>query len=311
MANDKPLEIVFYIHGVSPNRDGASHTSSYKTLHEGIRQAGVHADFPGEFGGAEWGWNFDGGEADSHKALTEAQKQLGDEVLPLISAAKDFTLNPARLLVNGLRSLVFFGFGDMFYYVSADGKRAVRREVARQILEHVNGRLGGHERPISLTLLGHSAGSVIAFDFLYYLFNRRSHDFLKDGSDEATQQGIQWLRQLAQSGRLQVRRLITFGSPISLVAFRSDALVEITGRGEKLRSEDYGLTSQVENHAAPTGARWINLWDKDDPIAWPIAPVMDSQLAQDVYVDVSCRVSAAHDAYWKSPKVHKKIASMW
>lgn len=311
MANENPLEIVFYIHGVSPNRHGGMHTDCYEALHEGIRQAGVHADFPSEFGGAEWGWNFDDGEAHSHQALTNAQRQFGGEVLPLISAAKDFTINPARLLVNGLRSLVFFGFGDMFYYVSADGKRAVRQEVAKQILDHVNGRLGDQERPISLTLLGHSAGSVIAFDFLYYLFNRRSHDFLKSGADDDTRQGVQWLRQLAQSGRLQLRRLITFGSPISLVAFRSDALVEIIGRGEKLRSEDYGLTSQVESHAAPTGARWINLWDKDDPIAWPVAPIMDSQLAQDIYVDVSCRVSAAHDAYWNSSKVHGTIAGKW
>jgi hypothetical protein len=110
---------------------------------------------------------------------------------------------------------------------------------------------------------------------------------------------------------LRLRRLITFGSPISFLAFRSDALVEILARDDRLRPEDYGLKSELTGEPPLPGPRWINLWDRDDPIAWPVSPLMESELVEDVYVDVSNSVTSAHTAYWKSRKVHKEIARRW
>ena len=287
MAEKTPLEIVFYIHGVSPSQVGKPHIDEYTQLHRGIAAAKVAAEWPDQFGGAEWGWNFDDGGLLSHKALTQSQNKLGEPLLKAIKEQRDFTINPARLVVNGLRELMFYGFGDMFYYVSADGKSALRHQVAAQILQHLDEQREELDHPVSLTLIGHSAGSVIAFDFLYYVFSQRNHRYLSESSDDATRRGMERLREMAASGQLRLRRLITLGSPISLVAFRSDAVVEILSRGEKLRPADYGLSSSLEGQAELPGVRWINIWDKDDPIAFPIGPLMDSPLAEDVYIDVS------------------------
>jgi hypothetical protein len=67
----------------------------------------------------------------------------------------------------------------------------------------------------------------------------------------------------------------------------------------------------LEGQSDLEGARWLNLWDKDDPIAWPTAPLMGSPLAEDCYVDVSDSVASAHDAYWMSERVHELIANEW
>ena len=208
----------------------------------------------------------------------------------------------------------------MFYYVSAQGKQAIRLSVARQLLNHVNRvRRRDPAAKISLTLLGHSAGSVIAFDLLFYLFFKNpgnKHVFIDENIvniPAATAKGIRELRNMARSGRLRIRRLITFGSPITPFACRNDTVVQILADDGQLDPADNGLTANPEGFDTLKGPRWINLWDKDDPIAWPVEPLMlpDANVVKDIVVDVSDFTSKAHDAYWESKKVHKIIADTW
>ena len=322
-----PIEIVFYIHGVTPDKRGRMHTEEYGELHRGVAvAAGDGSLWPNEFGGAEWGWNYDGGEAKSHKALADAQRIFGGKILNAVKAQRDFSINPMRPLLGGLRSLVFNGFGDMFYYVSTQGKWAIRWEIAKQLVAHVKKRRGRSKRRVSLTIAAHSAGSIVAFDFLYYLFRSSKSEFLKDANSEfatskkdtssrtdqieEVNEGLNELRDWAKSGDLRLRRLVTFGSPISFLTFRSDALVEILASGDSLDVKSYGLATDFEDSPLE-GPRWINLWDKDDPIAWPVEPLMESKLVKDIYADVSDLVSAAHNAYWESKLVHNIIGKMW
>ncbi len=76
--------------------------------------------------------------------------------------------------------------------------------------------------------------------------------------------------------------------------------------------QDYGFTSQLDGSERISGRRWLNIWDKDDPIAWPVEALMDTprgkQYAEDAYVDVSDFVGKAHDRYWRSRKVHEITA---
>jgi len=57
------------------------------------------------------------------------------------------------------------------------------------------------------------------------------------------------------------------------------------------------------------------MWDKDDPIAWPVQPLMkqgsNDRIVEDVYTDVSDQTKSAHDAHWTSEKVHKVVAEKW
>jgi hypothetical protein len=305
-----PFEIVLYVHGVSQSLEGRDHDIEYGVLHHGIARR--REDWPGRYMGVEWGWNHTSGGARSHELLTDAQRVLGERVIPAVLGKRDFTLNPGRVVVNKLRPLTLYGFGDVFYYVSTDGKRAVRSAVVSQIVDYMN-HTDAWDQSLSLTLLGHSAGSVVAFDFLFFLFFADLRDFVCD--DDPCRDGAIKLRQMAQEGRLRVRRLVTFGSPITMLACRSDAVLRILAANGKLQPRDYGLTSRVKGGSRLEGPRWINLWDKDDPIAWPVEPLMATpgrrSYAEDIYVDVSDSMSRSHDMYWRSDAVQEIIARRW
>jgi len=238
---------------------------------------------------------------------------------------------------------MIYNFADMFYYASEDGKHAVRFAVAQQILQWIaaaGGGGGGHmpTGPISLTLLGHSAGSVIAFDFLFFLFSSRpvttyirpekvsAGPSTKSAAAAAAQASparikktldeLEHLQRLAQQGQLRVRRLFTFGSPITPLAFRSDPVLAVLSSGPdaRLTAIDYGLLrNDAAFGAALPDPRWINIWDKDDPIAWPVEPLMTEagSAVIDRYIDVSDSPTSAHGAYWTHHKVHEEIARRW
>jgi len=320
-----PLEAVFYIHGISPDLNGRSHKESYSKLHTGI--ARMTDGWPDEFGGAEWGWNHDHGAAEGHELLAAAQRLLGSRAMPALQEPWDWTANPARAVVNGLRPLYLYGFGDIFYYVSTDGKQSIRQAISEQLMDYLSRLHLEHEdRQISLTLIGHSAGSVIAFDLLYYLYRDTPPAAAPDGVQPAylantgpraarTIGEFNKLGQLARDGDLRIRRFITLGSPITPMACRNDQVLKILAADKRLDPKDYGLTENPPAFDDLSGPRWLNIWDRDDPIAWPVEPLMmqagDEQVVQDLYVDVSDVISVAHNRYWDSRKVHKTISSRW
>jgi len=332
------LEYAFYIHGVMPESAGRSHEATYGEMHDGIAMCLHTTTWPTRKGGAEWGWETKVAKRQSHHALADAQRIFGGKVLERIKTTRDFTVNPSRLVVNGMRETMMHGFGDMFYYVSAEGKWAVRSAVAQQLTQHIKKSVPDDTHGISLTLLGHSAGSVIAFDLLYYLFMDEVQFTQRLGFEETgsglssslgsdynefetrrvrvikeVRRNFKYLRRLAAEQKLRLRMLVTFGSPISMLMFRSDRLVERLAAGECLTPAEYGLTSVVAGHALRDDSpRWLNIWDKDDPIAWPVSPVMGNHpLVKDEYVDVSDNVVTAHNRYWANPNVHAAIARYW
>ena len=108
---------------------------------------------------------------------------------------------------------------------------------------------------------------------------------------------------------------MTFGSPIAFTIFRNDEILQTLANDGQLDPAHYGLRSDFGNGLPKlTGPRWINFWDKDDPISFPIEPLVaesDSDLALDVYSDVSDSLTGAHNAYWDNEGVHREIAVRW
>lgn len=313
------VEIVIYIHGVSSDKRGRNHETEYTTLHEGI--AKLHNDWPSTKIGIEWGWNFqEDTHPKQHELLTDAQRLLGLRLMNAVDDPFDITINPFRAALPKIRNLIFYGFSDMFYYVSKDGKKAVRNTVATQIIEALSPYLSADKVPLlSLTILGHSAGSAVAFDLLFYLFFKEKHNFLVECQtveEENLDNALGSLRKMAQTDKLRIRRLFTFGSPITALACRNDAILSTLASDDKLNAKDYGLVVNPANfHSEISGPRWINIWDKDDVIAWPVEPLMKSvggqEVIKDINLDISDSVSQTHNRYWSSKKVHEIIAQAW
>lgn len=318
-------ECLIYIHGVSPEPN-YKHDRTYSILHNGISQL-LPPSSPWHQAtrcDVEWGWNFDRqSPPQGDRLLAEAQEMFGKPMLELVEKTGDFTINPLRMLLPTLREQMIKGFADMFYYVSPDGKSSIRAAVASQIMRSIKPILDRKE-PISLTFFGHSAGSVIAFDLLFYLFvppaEIRERQFIDKEqvnnaeNAEEVKQDIDQLREFINSGRLRVRRLITFGSPIPMLAFRSDPVLQILTDGKKLDYENYGFSQNPAVFGAPLSQpRWINFWDKDDMIAWPVSPLFpdNQKVVQDIYIDVSDQISQVHNKYWESEKMHQEIAKIW
>ena len=108
---------------------------------------------------------------------------------------------------------------------------------------------------------------------------------------------------------------MTFGSPLAFTIFRNDAILGTLASDKQLDPSDYGLTSNFRGeHPQLSGPRWINFWDKDDPISFPIEPLVaqpDTVFALDVYSDVSDMLTQAHNAYWNNESVHREIGKRW
>ena len=313
MANNI-VEVVVYIHGVSPSIQERAHDTEYSQLHQGIGKKAK--SWPGKYCDVEWGANHSPrvSTPTSHKLLAKAQRHLGSRVMPVIDDASDWTLNPARLAVDPIRKLAFYGFGDIFYYVSADGKKAVRSAVAQKITKFIKKNIKQDDL-LSITILGHSAGSVVAFDFLFYLFSRKKSATKFCTTNSEVSKEMKKLEDRVARKTLRLRRLVTFGSPLSFTIFRNDKILEIFANDKKLEPSDYGLDSSFPDGARTlSGPRWINFWDKDDPVSFPIEPLVDqsnSEFAIDVYSDVSDRLTRAHNAYWDNEGVHQEIAKRW
>jgi len=198
-------EILIFVHGVSSDQLGRRHDPEYDALYNGVASAATQSSpwRTAEVCRIEWGWNYDAtAEPHSEHALTLAQTTLGERLLSVVNDAYDPTINPGRFVVNAFRPLMLYGFSDMYYYVSSDGKAAIRGALAEQIVHFVEAGRGDPREPLSLTIIGHSAGSVIAFDFCYYLFAEEDRRFVKDPVRGLYNEEIKQLRALARRYQL-------------------------------------------------------------------------------------------------------------
>ena len=82
---------------------------------------------------------------------------------------------------------------------------------------------------------------------------------------------------------------------------------------KRLDAANHGLTSQIKNSCLdPKKPRWINFWEQDDLIAWPVAPIMDSEVVKDINVNIATvNPDDAHNKYWESADCHKHIGKYW
>ena len=293
------IETALFIHGIMLDREPGPHDSAYDGLFDliqkALRKKGKPPLDPLPIK-VEWGWN-SGQSNESDRFLSDAERILATRSDEVEQSVQDFSLlRPMHILA---RQIMIFGFGDLFYYVSKDGERAVRRQVFQTLCNQITERQARYKAGLSLTIVAHSAGTVIAHDLLYHLFRK---------SNKASEGGkpVKQVRQLAQQGQFRVRRLYTMGSPITPMSIRSESLLKKLMNNKKLDPEGLGL----RQNDGLTNPRWVNFWDQDDVAAFPVEFLYDndSRVIEDKYLDLGDIFPPCHSKYWTSVDLARYVA---
>lgn len=297
------MEVIIYVHGITPSPTPGLHTADYDRFHDLLTQElstlGKPLLKPENRIDIEWGYRGPNITTDD-RILAETERYLYQKAEEEADKHWDVTINPLRLAYSAIRKSFLLGFTDMFYYISEDGKAEVRRNVLRSILNKLP-PLPDDDR-YSITIISHSAGTVIMHDLLYLIFGNGGNHFLERDSDIAL---LEKIRQYARNGRFQVRLFVTMGSPITSMIVRSKNLLEIINNNGDLHGKIQLDTIGIKKHA-----RWLNFWDKDDIISYPVAFLYNNQndLLEDCYVDVGDSFPDVHSAYWGAKDVAEKVA---
>ena len=133
-----------------------------------------------------------------------------------------------------------------------------------------------------LTVIGHSLGSVIASDYVW--------DHTRGASEPY------WLPQHG----LSLKNMIIMGSPMALYALRNNPNAD-----QQALATSLAAPVQVD----PRGGFWLNLYDPQDPIAFPLRPILS--YARAGVIDCAIKAGnwlttwnpASHVGYWRSAEV--------
>ncbi len=190
-------------------------------------------------------------------------------------AFPQFGIPPKWWQVIGLlRYFMTFFIGDVVIYASSEGENLIRDKVFHDIDTIIQ------EDAATFSIVAHSLGSVIAYDYLYNVF----------GKNEAER------RRVRDDGKQQLRHFFTMGSPIGFFLLRRTDLLDEQKRS--LLPNPIGLSE--------TG-HWYNFYDKEDIIAYPLKNFFPT-IVEDVQVQTGDLVYNSHMDYWKDEEVAAKIA---
>jgi hypothetical protein len=297
------VELPIFIHGISPDSDPGSGEEEYLQLLGLVNEK--MKDYPGKTFSDErifvtWG-------VPTKQSRAKGTDQYLAEVERKIQAKVKEAMGPAYTnpfgLTGHVRDLLFFGMSDLTYYISADGERDLRNHVFTYISKKIQQMDRKNGDYFSLTIFGHSAGSVIAHDLLFHLFTSRAR---KNEQDADYCEEIEALRTMVDEGRLRVRRLYTFGSPISLLVLRASSLVNKVRADELFKPRAIGF----KNDDLLGAPRWVNFWTRHDLISYPVSFLYDNEdaLIEDHHISSPISPISAHTAYWTSEEMAGYIA---
>jgi hypothetical protein len=164
--------------------------------------------------------------------------------------------------------------GDVVSYSSSEGERKLRNFVYRQLDTIIRNEAA------SFSILAHSLGSIIAYDYLYDLF----------GKPPAKR------RKVRQDGKQQLQHFFTTGSPIALFLLRkSHLMLDMSG----LSSNPVGVPRN--------GGSWVNFWDRQDVMAYPLERFFP-KVVKDRQVDTGSFILNSHLGYWHNRDVAEAVA---
>lgn len=216
-----------------------------------------------------------------------------NELIKLLHLGGFWLLRPfnLRFLVQeqmiGLLGDVISYEGKVYEAIHECIHAAIEELDAASIQESAGGRA-------ALTVIGHSLGSVIASDYLWDHTRMSSEPHFLTGRD------------------LALKNVILMGSPMALYALRNNPNAD-----RQQLAESLSAPVQVN----PDGGLWLNCYDPQDPIAFPLKPI--HSYAEAGVIDYKVKAgnwltgwnSASHVGYWRSAEVAttigRKLALDW
>jgi len=109
---------------------------------------------------------------------------------------------------------------------------------------------------------------------------------------------------------LTLKRLITMGSPVAMMALRRDQRIrDLAYDGNRVSLASLGFADAGD---AIDNPRWVNIWNKYDPISFPVEPMVEeSSSVKDFHLKVAWNPLKSHTNYWNSKNVHRLLAELW
>lgn len=227
------------------------------------------------------------------------------------------------VLVLWLRRVLLDYVGDIAVYVTADAKSAsyeARTAILKASSAALARLLRGYDRVI---VLGHSLGSVIAYDTINELLSQAWASPESAAAPAAPPVGMPDLAKL--------KGLVTFGSPLDKVyyffrehvpadqAVRAQILSFLYSFRRGYSGRTYGdfkfaypeTPQEVAGHEAnafPTlpSFRWLNIWSWMDPVSGPLSFYRLEE--RDRLRRWYWMWGLAHLAYWNDPKLYEATA---
>lgn len=294
-------EVIIYIHGITPSPAPGLHKADYDMFHSLLTQElfSLGKLPPANRIDVEWGYRGPTIET-GDKILAETERYLHQKAEEEADKNWDFAVNPLRMVHTTIRKSFLLGFTDMFYYISEDGKSEVRRNVLSTILQKLPKLPAGDH--YEFTIISHSAGTIIMHDLLYIIFGGSSKDHLIDPADIEL---LDKIKTYAKNGRVFIKSFVTMGSPITPMIVRSQSLLNLINNNGalngKISLDSIGITGK---------AKWLNFWDKDDVISYPVEFLYDNPngLLKDCYANIGDTFPDVHSAYWGADEVAQIVA---
>ncbi|ARV61115.1 hypothetical protein BZZ01_23080 [Nostocales cyanobacterium HT-58-2] len=285
---------LIFIHGMGEVKPHENPNSSYDDLWKRlIQKSGMSKEqFEGKFGRIYTNWHIE--------PLQKAANTIFDAAFPGLHQR---SMNPMR----GIRDFITFFMGDVVAYVSED-VNFIRRTVWTQIWKDLKQPL---EQGATYSIIAHSLGSIIAFDYLFHLFqNQDDFSFIPkpDPIARPEDSNLNTITVKPEEIRLlreQFRHFFTMGSPIGLFMMRKGSLW--------MEGEPF---AKLYNPVKGEGRSWYNFWDSEDPIAYPLAQLFkrnsqnQNQTLVDIPVETGFLIFDSHTRYWENGDVAQKIANV-
>lgn len=224
----------------------------------------------------------------SFGSLRPSDRSLVAETNPILAA---LSLPNTR----AWRYFMTFFVGDAIAYVD-EFDNGIRRKVWEQMATVLKPHSAAG--PPDFSIVGHSLGSVIAYDFVHALNTAPGKIF--DLSPDLAKNIVLPASQITalQKG---FTNLITLGSPIALFWMR---------RRDLWQNDFVGLRNPVQG-----SRRWLNFWDNEDIIAYPLrnffadGHIEDIRI-EDIRFDTSIMMPWAHTGYWKNKALAERVAEV-